>query len=308
MSDISILKQFKPSNIECIVNNSFEKNINNDIFFLKNQLFLQEDIRYTAKMPISGLSFYYEQQNIKQTSQNKSYKTNQLSVRTVNYGGGKGSKGIISKGIISTSSITLEKEFLLKNLPAGKVKENILKNIETTNPREILTKKDITHQAQLILNNIYNNPFTDQLDELYAQSKILELIYLEFQSLIAIEPNKNNKLKLDDYDIEAIRKAKEILIQNMHNPPSIEELSRQVRINQFKLKNGFKKVFHDTPYNVLLHYKLEYASELLKNSDMNVGEIAQLTGYKYLQSFTKAFIKKYGVRPIDLMKSRKYYY
>ena len=284
-----------------IVNNSSELGFEN-ISFLKTQLDVKEDTHYKGKIPIQGLSFFYEQQGVKSIS---SHKKNQFSIYAVNNGDGN---LLLSKGEITTSSITLKKEFLLKSLPEGKVKENIIESLETNRCGKLLAKKDINPQVQLLLNNIYNNPFTNQLDELYAQSKILELIYLEFQSLIDIEPNKNNKLKLDDYDIEAIKQAKEILIQNMQNPPSITELSHMVRINEFKLKVGFKKVFNDTPYNILLHHKLEYAAELLKNSDMSAGEVARLSGYKSLSSFTKAFIKKHGVRPIDIMKSRKYYY
>lgn len=290
--------------------NPFKK-ISDNLFFLKSQYYLEDNIRYSGSMPISGLVFFYHHQgnsncDFESLSLSTSYQEKPFSVLTVN----NNDKGTISikKGDISTSSITLEKEFLLKSLPEGKVKEKIIENLETNKPCELLAKKDINPQSQLLLNTLYNNPFNNQLDELYAQSKILELIYLEFQSLIDIEPNKNNKLKLDDYDIEAIKKAKEILVQNMKNPPSIIELSHMIGINEFKLKSGFKTIFNDTPYNILLDYKLEYAKELLLASDMNVGEIAKQTGYKYIQSFTKAFVKKYGVRPIDIMKKRKYYF
>lgn len=286
------------------------KNITENILFLENKGSRQEDMQFTGVLPMSGLWFYYNHQgsgkcDFQNFSMDSSNKRNQLSILTANYDEGNIS---IPKGIFHSSSITLEKEFLLKSLPEGKVKEKIIENLESNKPCELLAKKDITPHVQVLLNSLYNNPFTNSLDNLYAQSKILELIHLEFQSLIDIEPTKNNKIKLDAYDIEAIKKAKEILIQNIQNPPSIVELSRQVRINEFKLKCGFKKVFNDTPYNILLHHKLEYATELLKNGEMSVGEIASITGYKSLSSFTKAFTKKHGLRPIDLMKSRKYYY
>lgn len=286
------------------------KNITENILFLENKGSRQKDIQFTDTLPMSGLWFYYNHQgsgkcDFQNFSMDSSNKRNQLYILTANYDEGKVS---IPKGVFHSSSITIKKEFLLKNLPEGKVKEKIIKNLERNKPCELLAKKDITPHVQILLNSLYNNPFTSSLDNLYAQSKILELIYLEFQNLIAIEPTKNNKIKLDAYDIEAIRKAKEILIQNMQNPPSIVELSRQVRINEFKLKYGFKKVFNDTPYNILLNDKLEYAKELIINAEMNIGEISEQIGYKSLSSFTKAFIKKYGLRPIDLMKSRKYYY
>jgi len=81
-----------------------------------------------------------------------------------------------------------------------------------------------------------------------------------------------------------------------------------VRVNDFKLKKGFKEVFQTTPYNLLLDYRLEYAKKLLAESDLSVGEISQKIGYKYTASFSAAFIKKYGVTPKSIMKSKKYYY
>ena len=286
------------------------KSFTDGMHFLKIKSYASEDRKYTGKLSKNGVWLYYNHHSNSgkaefQNFTNSPYKKNLCSIAIINQDEAKVS---VKKGPILSSSITLEKEFLLKNLPEGNVKEKIIESLETNRPAEQLARKDITPQSQLILNNIYNNPFNNQLDELYSQSKILELIYLELKSLIDIEPNKNNKLKLDAYDIEAIKKAKEILIQNMHNPPNIEELSRQVKINQFKLKNGFKKVFNDTPYNTLLQYKLEHAKELVIESELNIGEIAELVGYKSLSSFTKAFTKKHGLRPIDLMKSRKYYY
>ena len=94
----------------------------------------------------------------------------------------------------------------------------------------------------------------------------------------------------------------------MKNPPNLTELSKLVNLNEFKLKYGFKKLFNITPYNFLLEHKLFHAKNLLENGDMNVSEIAAIVGYKQLHGFSNAFVKRFGVRPKDLMKSRKYYY
>ena len=94
----------------------------------------------------------------------------------------------------------------------------------------------------------------------------------------------------------------------MKNPPSIIELSRQVKLNEFKLKHGFKKAFNTTPYNFLLEYKLQEAKQMLKDGDMNVSEVAFELGYKQVHGFSNAFYKRFGIRPKDIMKTSKYYY
>ncbi len=94
----------------------------------------------------------------------------------------------------------------------------------------------------------------------------------------------------------------------MENPPSISELAKLVKLNEFKLKYGFKSFYNTTPYTLLFDYRMEKAKELLETSEYNINEISTIVGYKQSSNFTKAFCKKYGVLPKDIMKSRKYYY
>ena len=49
------------------------------------------------------------------------------------------------------------------------------------------------------------------------------------------------------------------------------------------------------------------ARDLLKNSDYNINEISNIVGYKYQGNFSLAFVKKFGIRPKDMLKSRSYH-
>ena len=53
---------------------------------------------------------------------------------------------------------------------------------------------------------------------------------------------------------------------------------------------------------------MQEAKKLLEQSEYDINEIALKTGYKYSYNFSNAFIKRFGIRPKDLMKNRKYYY
>ncbi len=88
----------------------------------------------------------------------------------------------------------------------------------------------------------------------------------------------------------------------------MKELARIVAINDLKLKVGFHKFFNETPYSVSVEGRLQESKKLLDSSELNINEISELVGYKYASNFTQAFLKKFGVLPKDLMKSRKYYY
>ncbi len=107
-----------------------------------------------------------------------------------------------------------------------------------------------------------------------------------------------NSLKPDD--IEQIHLAKAILTANFHNPPSLIELARQVSLNDYKLKQGFRQVFGTTVFGYLYQYRMEKARQLLAEQRLNVGEVAQAVGYANQSRFAVAFRKQYGVNPKSL--------
>jgi len=293
-------------------NNVLEKKIANNIFLIKSDLNLEDNVDYEGDLLIDGLVLAYNlngSSNYKSKTRSKYFELNLNSNDSHIFLSKRDNiKVSISKGNTKSMSIIMKKDFIIDNMPNTPLKDAIINSLDKNIPNKLITKRKIDIQLQLLLNSIYYNPFEGALDNLFIQSKILECIFLEFKDLVEINPLKTNNVKLDSKDIEAIKKAKDILIENLQNPPSIVELAKKVRINEFKLKIGFKKVFNDTPYNILLDYKLELAQKLLKNSDMNIEEIGKYIGYKHSPNFTKAFIKKYKVRPIDIMKKRKYYY
>jgi two-component system response regulator YesN len=66
-----------------------------------------------------------------------------------------------------------------------------------------------------------------------------------------------------------------------------------------KLKDEAGQTFQE----MLISMRMEYAAELLTNSDMKVYEIAELVGYENYRSFTMAFTNYYGVSPKKYHKS-----
>jgi AraC-like DNA-binding protein len=141
----------------------------------------------------------------------------------------------------------------------------------------------------------------DKLQEIYLESKLLELVYTSFNS---IEVEKNENSYLNQKDRECLFKAKEILLSNITNPPSLKELSYKSAINEFKLKKGFKELFGITVYGMLHEVRLEQAQKLLRADDINVQEAAHMVGYKNLSHFSKIFKEHYGKLPGEFKKNK----
>ena len=169
---------------------------------------------------------------------------------------------------------------------------------------KLVSQNDTCAVNKILLNQILSLNADEPLERLLLESKILELIYNEFSHLKC--PNKN--VILDEVDKNALQKARQILSKDIKNPPSIKELSKQVRLNEFKLKVGFKSLFGQAPYEFLREERMKRALAMLQGSELNIAEISAATGFKNQSHFSKLFCDYYGTAPKNLMKNRKYYY
>lgn len=138
--------------------------------------------------------------------------------------------------------------------------------------------------------------YEDSLKKIFLFSKVAELIVLQLESLKPENTLKNPYLKTE-YDKERILYAREYLLKNMANPPSLKQLARVSGINEFKLKKGFKELFQQTAYEYLSDVRLEIAKNDLLEHKKTVSQIAFELGYSSLQHFSNAFKRKYGLSP-----------
>ena len=137
------------------------------------------------------------------------------------------------------------------------------------------------------------------LQELYLESKLLELIYQTF-----LNPLLHQCTHLCQEDCNALHKAKQILVSDLTNPPSLKTLAHLCALNEFKLKKGFKQLFGTTVYGFVHNTRMDKAKELLEKQDISVQEAALHVGYKSLSHFSKAFKEYHGLFPISLKKQR----
>lgn len=154
-----------------------------------------------------------------------------------------------------------------------------------------------TPEMRVALEQIINCPFTGLTKKIYLESKCLEIIALKLEQLAAGENNSTKATALKRDDIDRIHYAKEILAQNLDNPPSLIELARQVGLNDYKLKLGFRQVFGTTAFSYLHQQRMEKARQLLLEGQMNVKEVARAVGYTNQSHFATAFRKQFGTNP-----------
>lgn len=180
-----------------------------------------------------------------------------------------------------------------------KISDDFGKALRKKKPFILFPKsKPISYKMHLILNDIINCSFDKEIKEVYLSSKIKEIL-----SLLVVDIKQIPSNELTRADLQKIEQAEQILMQNLQNPPTILNLSKEIGINQQKLKTLFKKHFKSSIYKYVSSQRMLLAKKLLANQDLTISEIALKIGYKNPQHFTVAFKKKFAILPKDFRQN-----
>jgi AraC-like DNA-binding protein len=140
------------------------------------------------------------------------------------------------------------------------------------------------------------------IKNLYYKGKAYELLSLYFNT------NEDSNAEqcpflIDEENVMKIKKAKEIILNNMAEPPGLQELADEIGLNLKKLKMGFKQIYGDTVYGFLFDYKMNFARQLLDSGSYNVNEVGLKIGYSTGSHFITAFKKKFATTPKKYLMS-----
>jgi AraC-like DNA-binding protein len=161
-------------------------------------------------------------------------------------------------------------------------------------------EETIDPSSTVILKQLMHSIHTNNTRNLEMECKVLELLSLSFRSFLT--DSNPESTKLTGSELQKIKKAREIMLERMTEPPSLLELSRLIGLNDYKLKAGFKEVYGTTVFGYLRDKRLEKALLLLQQGDNNVNEASCAVGYSNPSYFAEAFREKYGVNPGEFVR------
>ncbi|GGZ75720.1 helix-turn-helix transcriptional regulator [Algibacter mikhailovii] len=154
----------------------------------------------------------------------------------------------------------------------------------------------ISPSMAIVLNQLINYNLNSSIKPLYFKGKAYELLSLYFNR--SEDANiEQCPFLVDETNVIKIRKAKDIVVSRMAEPPSLQELADEIGLSLKKLKEGFKQIYGDTVFSFLFDYKMEVARKLLEAGNDNVNEVGHKVGYSTSSHFIAAFKKKYGTTP-----------
>ena len=170
------------------------------------------------------------------------------------------------------------------------------------NTKKYYDTRPISPAMSVVLSQILETKLHESIQTLYFKGKVYELLSLFFNKSEDADVEQCPFL-MDEENVRKIRKAKEIILSQMSEPPTLHELSTEIGLNIKKLKEGFKQIYGDTVYGYLLDHKMNEARSMLNSRQYNINEISLKLDYSTSSHFIAAFKKKFGTTPKKYLMS-----
>ena len=93
------------------------------------------------------------------------------------------------------------------------------------------------------------------------------------------------------------------LIQNQyHLPLTIDDMIQQIPVSKYHFIRIFRQIMGITPYQYLIHYRINQSKQLLRQSILSVSAIASACGFMDSSNFISQFKKHVGQTPSQYQK------
>lgn len=152
-------------------------------------------------------------------------------------------------------------------------------------------------QAADIVEAIIHKEHTGFLRSIFLEGKAYEMLAKQISQYHDDQQDSNRSIILRRTDVEKVKRAVELINQDLNKNYSVDHLAKEVGTNVNKLQEGFKYMFNLTVNKYVQQVKLEAAKDMLHNSDHNISQIVGLIGLNNRSYFSKIFKEKYGVSP-----------
>ncbi|MEM6830974.1 MAG: AraC family transcriptional regulator [Bacteroidota bacterium] len=135
---------------------------------------------------------------------------------------------------------------------------------------------------------------------LFLESKVLELLMLAISQEQRKHPARFSTSSASTRKIYEIR----ILVsKDLKKSYTIPQLSKISGLNDFYIKNEFKKVFGESLSRYVMRIRMEKARKLLSSTEQSIYLIAEQVGYKNATHFSAAFKRMTGITPLSYRKN-----
>lgn len=196
-------------------------------------------------------------------------------------------------------TIRYKKHFLLRHFSMA----NHFMNEIVTKEGPVIIYADFNQaiiQALLSM-ELHKIPSVTKHPFLLGKSLVLMSLVIEL-----LENRERNKLlNINSSEFDRLLQAKNYIVQDWKNPPSVQQVSEFLGMSPTKAKVMFRQLFGKPIYTYFQEKRMAEALNLINEGKLTIAEIGHLLGYKNLGHFADSFKKQYGILPKRLSKSIK---
>lgn len=131
----------------------------------------------------------------------------------------------------------------------------------------------------------------------YEVLTLLTSLWLSVCKAIKI-PNR----QIETAASKRMQKMLKYMSEHYADDMTLNDLAESASVSKSECARCFKESLSVTPYNYLIEMRLEKAAELLRDTDLPIGEICIKTGFHLQSYFGKVFREKTGYSPREYRK------
>jgi len=193
-------------------------------------------------------------------------------------------------------TVEMSRPFVLQNIHGNE--ETLLPSVrsfmEGRPNGAVGTVIPLSSALEALIVGLRNPPVNLSARAIWYQAKVLELVAQLFFDTAGPELFCSRQKRMARERTEAIM----ILLRNrLQDPPTLDELSKQIGCSPFHLSRNFSEQTGMTIPQYLRQVRMERAAELLRSGSYNVTEVAFTVGYSSLGHFSKSFCEVIGCCP-----------
>jgi AraC family transcriptional regulator len=149
----------------------------------------------------------------------------------------------------------------------------------------------LLHGAALALFDGLRGGAARPVHPLWLQAKSLEFVSL------FLDDRADPAAAIPAGERRRLLAARDRLLADLADPPTIAQLARECGLNVLKLKRGFKQLFGLGVHGLFQRERMHEAHRRLREGENGVGSIAAELGYANASHFAAAFRKEFGIAP-----------
>lgn len=173
----------------------------------------------------------------------------------------------------------------------------LLLSMKNKEVRALFPPDRTTLNTSIIVEEILNCPHNGLMRNCFVDAKTRELLLMSLQRSDTDFVDPDEVAFLKNIDLGKIMKARHLLVKDLRNAPTIEELSKLVGLNRQKLKVDFKATFGKTIFQYLSEERMSTAKSMFMNSPTTIQRVAAEVGYENTSHFSRRFREHFGLLP-----------